>query len=118
MQRAPRCGYGAVLEHDAVCEAHHVNGTHPKVLKSLGCVNSQVDVWENCARDMTIGVRVKIVVSTLTPNSLTPNSGVVLSTSAYRRAGFPIFIDLRFGQTAVDAGIWTILTIGSATSLC
>ena len=102
-----------MLEHDAVCVAHHVNGTHPKVLKSLGCVNSQVDVWENCARDMTIGVRVKIVVSTLTPNS-----GVVLSTSAYRRAGFPIFIDLRFGQTAGDAGIWTVLTIGSAISLC
>ncbi len=38
---------------EAFCEAYHVNGTHPQILKSLGCVNSQVDVWENCARVIT-----------------------------------------------------------------
>ena len=38
---------------EAFCEAYHVNATHPQILKSLGCVNSQVDVWENCARVIT-----------------------------------------------------------------
>ena len=41
------------ITQEAFCEAYHVNGTHPQVLKSLGCVNSQVDIWENCARVIT-----------------------------------------------------------------
>ena len=44
------------IVQEAFCEAYHVNGTHPQVLKSLGCVNSQVDVWENCARVITPGL--------------------------------------------------------------
>ncbi len=38
---------------EAFCEAYHVNGTHPQILEALGDVNSQVDVWENCARVIT-----------------------------------------------------------------
>jgi phenylpropionate dioxygenase-like ring-hydroxylating dioxygenase large terminal subunit len=38
---------------EAFCEAYHVNATHPQILRGIGCVNSQVDVWENCARVIT-----------------------------------------------------------------
>src|SRR4051812_46308571 len=38
------------IAQEAFCEAFHVNGTHPQVLPYLGDTNSQVDVWENCAR--------------------------------------------------------------------
>jgi len=41
------------IAQEAFCEAYHVNGTHPQILKSIGDVNSQVDVWENCARVIT-----------------------------------------------------------------
>ncbi|MEM1434170.1 MAG: aromatic ring-hydroxylating dioxygenase subunit alpha [Pseudomonadota bacterium] len=41
------------IAQEAFCEAYHVNGTHPQILRSLGDVNSQVDVWENCARVIT-----------------------------------------------------------------
>jgi nitrite reductase/ring-hydroxylating ferredoxin subunit len=43
------------VAQEAFCEAYHVNGTHPQILKSLGDVNSQVDVWENCSRVITPG---------------------------------------------------------------
>lgn len=49
------------IVQEAFCEAYHVSGTHPQVLKSLGCVNSQVDVWENCAR---------VITPSLTPSPL------------------------------------------------
>ena len=41
------------IAQEAFCEAYHVNGTHPQILRSLGDVNSQVDIWENCARVVT-----------------------------------------------------------------
>lgn len=41
------------IAQEAFCEAYHVNGTHPQILRSLGDVNSQVDIWENCARVIT-----------------------------------------------------------------
>lgn len=41
------------IAQEAFCEAYHVNATHPQILKSIGDVNSQVDVWENCARVIT-----------------------------------------------------------------
>jgi nitrite reductase/ring-hydroxylating ferredoxin subunit len=40
---------------EAFCEAFHVSGTHPQILPYLGDTNSQVDVWENCARVITPG---------------------------------------------------------------
>ncbi len=43
------------IAQEAFCEAYHVNGTHPQILRSLGDVNSQVDIWENCARVITPG---------------------------------------------------------------
>ena len=43
------------ISQEAFCEAYHVNGTHPQILRSLGDTNSQVDVWENCARVITPG---------------------------------------------------------------
>jgi len=43
------------IAQEAFCEAYHVNATHPQILRSLGDVNSQVDVWENCARVITPG---------------------------------------------------------------
>ena len=49
------------IVQEAFCEAYHVSGTHPQVLKSLGCVNSQVDIWENCAR---------VITPSLTPSPL------------------------------------------------
>jgi nitrite reductase/ring-hydroxylating ferredoxin subunit len=49
------------IAQEAFCEAYHVNGTHPQILKSLGDVNSQVDVWENCAR---------VITPSLTPSPL------------------------------------------------
>jgi nitrite reductase/ring-hydroxylating ferredoxin subunit len=43
------------IAQEAFCEAYHVNATHPQILRSLGDVNSQVDIWENCARVITPG---------------------------------------------------------------
>jgi hypothetical protein len=43
------------IAQEAFCEAYHVSGTHPQILRSLGDVNSQVDIWENCARVITPG---------------------------------------------------------------
>jgi phenylpropionate dioxygenase-like ring-hydroxylating dioxygenase large terminal subunit len=43
------------IAQEAFCEAFHVNATHPQVLPYLGDTNSQVDVWENCARVITPG---------------------------------------------------------------
>ncbi len=40
---------------EAFCEAYHVNATHPQIMRSLGGVNSQVDIWDNCARVITAG---------------------------------------------------------------
>ena len=44
------------IAQEAFCEAYHVSGTHPQILRSLGDVNSQVDIWDNCARVVTPGV--------------------------------------------------------------
>ncbi|MEM1230905.1 MAG: aromatic ring-hydroxylating dioxygenase subunit alpha [Pseudomonadota bacterium] len=43
------------IAQEAFCEAYHVNGTHPQILRSLGDTNSQVDIWDNCARVITPG---------------------------------------------------------------
>ncbi len=43
------------IAQEAFCEAYHVNGTHPQILRSLGDVNSQVDIWDNCSRVITPG---------------------------------------------------------------
>jgi phenylpropionate dioxygenase-like ring-hydroxylating dioxygenase large terminal subunit len=43
------------IAQEAFCEAYHVNGTHPQILRSLGDVNSQIDIWDNCARVITPG---------------------------------------------------------------
>ena len=44
------------IAQEAFCEAYHVNGTHPQILRGLGDVNSQVDIWDNCARVVTPGI--------------------------------------------------------------
>jgi hypothetical protein len=49
------------IAQEAFCEAYHVNGTHPQILKAIGDVNSQVDIWENCAR---------VITPSLTPSPL------------------------------------------------
>jgi len=43
------------IAQEAFCEAYHVGGTHPQVLPYLGDTNSQVDIWDNCARVITPG---------------------------------------------------------------
>ena len=43
------------IAQEAFCEAFHVNGTHPQILPYLGDTNSQVDIWDNCARVITPG---------------------------------------------------------------
>ncbi len=43
------------VAQEAFCEAFHVNATHPQVLAYLGDTNSQVDIWDNCARVITPG---------------------------------------------------------------
>lgn len=43
------------IAQEAFCEAYHVNATHPQILTYLGDINSQVDVFENCARVITPG---------------------------------------------------------------
>jgi phenylpropionate dioxygenase-like ring-hydroxylating dioxygenase large terminal subunit len=43
------------IAQEAFCEAYHVNATHPQILTYLGDVNSQVDVWDHCARVITPG---------------------------------------------------------------
>jgi phenylpropionate dioxygenase-like ring-hydroxylating dioxygenase large terminal subunit len=43
------------IAQEAFCEAFHVNATHPQILPYLGDTNSQVDIWENCARVITPG---------------------------------------------------------------
>ena len=49
------------VAQEAFCEAYHVSGTHPQIVKGLGDVNSQVDVWDNCAR---------VITPSLTPSPL------------------------------------------------
>ena len=43
------------IAQEAFSEAYHVNATHPQILSYLGDVNSQVDVWDGCARVITPG---------------------------------------------------------------
>jgi phenylpropionate dioxygenase-like ring-hydroxylating dioxygenase large terminal subunit len=43
------------IAQEAFCEAYHVNATHPQILTYLADVNSQVDVWDHCARVITAG---------------------------------------------------------------
>lgn len=43
------------IAQEAFCEAYHVNATHPQILSYLGDVNTQVDVWDRCARAITPG---------------------------------------------------------------
>jgi nitrite reductase/ring-hydroxylating ferredoxin subunit len=43
------------VAQEAFCEAYHVNATHPQISRGIGDVNSQVDIWENCARVITPG---------------------------------------------------------------
>ncbi len=43
------------IAQEAFCEAYHVNATHPQILTYLGDVNTQVDVWDRCARAITPG---------------------------------------------------------------
>lgn len=43
------------IAQEAFCEAFHANATHPQILAYLGDSNSQVDIWENCARVITAG---------------------------------------------------------------
>ena len=43
------------VAQEGFCEAFHVNATHPQILPYLGDGNSQVDIWDNCARVITPG---------------------------------------------------------------
>ena len=43
------------IAQEAFCEAYHVNATHPQILPYLGDTNSQIDVWDRCARVITPG---------------------------------------------------------------
>jgi phenylpropionate dioxygenase-like ring-hydroxylating dioxygenase large terminal subunit len=43
------------IAQEAFSEAYHVNATHPQILTYLGDTNSQVDVWDRCARVITPG---------------------------------------------------------------
>jgi hypothetical protein len=43
------------IVQEAFCEAFHVNATHPQILPYVGDTNSQVDIWDNCARVITPG---------------------------------------------------------------
>jgi phenylpropionate dioxygenase-like ring-hydroxylating dioxygenase large terminal subunit len=43
------------IAQEAFCEAYHVNATHPQVMTYLGDTNSQIDIWDNCARVITPG---------------------------------------------------------------
>ncbi|MGI9596086.1 MAG: aromatic ring-hydroxylating oxygenase subunit alpha, partial [Acidimicrobiales bacterium] len=43
------------IAQEAFCEAYHVNATHPQIMGYLGDTNSQVDVWDNCARVISPG---------------------------------------------------------------
>ena len=49
------------IAQEAFCEAYHVNGTHPQIMRGIGDINSQVDVWDNCAR---------VITPSLTPSPL------------------------------------------------
>jgi nitrite reductase/ring-hydroxylating ferredoxin subunit len=44
------------VAQEAFCEAYHVNATHPQIMRGIGDVNSQVDIWDNCARVITPGI--------------------------------------------------------------
>ena len=43
------------ITQEAFCEAYHVSATHPQILVSLGDTNSQIDIWDTCARVITPG---------------------------------------------------------------
>ncbi|NQY55095.1 MAG: aromatic ring-hydroxylating dioxygenase subunit alpha [Ilumatobacteraceae bacterium] len=52
------------VAQEAFSEAFHVNATHPQILTYLGDTNSQVDVWDRCAR---------VITATATPSPLLPH---------------------------------------------
>ncbi len=69
---------------EAFCEAYHVNGTHPQILEALGDVNSQVDVWDNCAR---------VITPSWTPSPLLeeqPSVEAIIRANLDIRAGEPV----------------------------
>ena len=43
------------ISQEAFCEAYHTNATHPNIVFQLGDTNSQVDIWDNFARNITPG---------------------------------------------------------------
>jgi nitrite reductase/ring-hydroxylating ferredoxin subunit len=72
------------VAQEAFCEAYHVNATHPQILRSLGDVNSQVDVWDNCAR---------VITPSLTPSPLLedpPNEQGIVKAMLDLREGDPV----------------------------
>lgn len=74
------------IAQEAFCEAYHVNATHPQMLEALGDINSQVDVWENCAR---------VITPSLTPS---PLLGDNIPTETVVRS----MLDLREGDPTPD----------------
>ncbi len=72
------------IAQEAFCEAYHVNATHPQILGALGDVNSQVDVWDNCAR---------VITPSLTPSPLLDDALTEQDVIRYMldlRAGDPV----------------------------
>jgi phenylpropionate dioxygenase-like ring-hydroxylating dioxygenase large terminal subunit len=59
------------IAQEAFCEAYHVSGTHPQILRQLGDTNSQIDIWENCARVVTPGGTVSpLLEAEVTPEEM------------------------------------------------
>jgi phenylpropionate dioxygenase-like ring-hydroxylating dioxygenase large terminal subunit len=82
------------ITQEAFCEAYHVNATHPQILPYLGDTNSQVDVWDWCARVITPGG---------TPSPLidwTPDENEILRSMLDVRIDQESPITLAEGQTA------------------
>jgi phenylpropionate dioxygenase-like ring-hydroxylating dioxygenase large terminal subunit len=86
------------ITQEAFCEAYHVNATHPQILPYLGDTNSQVDVWDWCARVITPGG---------TPSPLLdwdPDENEILRSMLDVRVDQDAPLTLADGQTARAAG--------------
>jgi phenylpropionate dioxygenase-like ring-hydroxylating dioxygenase large terminal subunit len=81
------------ISQEAFCEAFHVNATHPQIMPYIGDTNSQVDIWENCARVITPG-------GTRSPLlGWDPDEEEMLRAMLDARIGEPLPVALSAGQT-------------------
>ena len=89
------------IAQEAFCEAYHVNATHPQIMLYLGDTNSQIDVWENCARVITPGG----TVSPLLDYDVSPNEMMAAMLDVRHDMDLPVEVPEGKSMREVAAGL-------------